>query len=201
MATEDAPPRSLTPEYSVMSYEVATTSIIYGLPPHEQGQILQRYRGLYRGQAARYPQSDSDHGSPTFHALNMMYDLACQYLKNMHAVDVQDTQADSDSDEDSIFSNDDPPPPLLPLSSSSGEASLVASSPGTDLPTTPLGTANASAEVHGLRIIGVHGTRDVQCDCTNRLHSVYARRDVFAFCDHEGNVVIKKLKTVLLPLN
>ncbi|KAJ7079049.1 hypothetical protein C8R43DRAFT_1143318 [Mycena crocata] len=56
--------------------------------------------------------------------------------------------------------------------------------------------------IHSLRIISLeNGTQDVQCDCRNGEHSAYTRSAAYAFTDEEGNVIIKKKKTRLIPLN
>ncbi|KAJ7774634.1 hypothetical protein DFH07DRAFT_767310 [Mycena maculata] len=56
---------------------------------------------------------------------------------------------------------------------------------------------------HNLRtqIISIHGIKNVQCSCDDSKHSQHTRRDAFTFTDAAGHVVIKKLKTLSLPLN
>ncbi|KAJ7084883.1 hypothetical protein B0H15DRAFT_951368 [Mycena belliarum] len=55
---------------------------------------------------------------------------------------------------------------------------------------------------HSLRIISLdEGVRDVLCDCADGEHSAYVRSRAYAFPDAIGNVVVKKSKTLLWPLN
>ncbi|KAJ7847057.1 hypothetical protein B0H13DRAFT_2362610 [Mycena leptocephala] len=249
MSTEKE--RSPTPSSRVLSYEVRTTTIIYGLPPSEQQRILKRYRGLFHEHAAKRTCQMADQ-------VNLTYDLACQYYKNVHALDLRGTHTDSD---DSLFSDDDEgPPPLIPFGArcealTDSDAAPNTSSGATTDPISPwnagrnlfwdslgLGLSAATnsstqrtdgeiterawadmnppnvvremgpsfrascvdgtaTEVHKLEIINVHGIRNVECDCTDGLHSVYRYYVSHAFVDQDGDVVIKKSKTRLLPLN
>ncbi|KAJ7934589.1 hypothetical protein B0H13DRAFT_2305697 [Mycena leptocephala] len=258
MLTDAEPPRSFMPDLKILSYEVATTSIIYGLLPFEQERVLNSHRGLFHLEAAK---NKCVFGVGT-------YNLCCQYYKNVQVLDTVGTHTDS---EDSLFESDDEGmPPLLPVEPS--EAGSDAASPKaalaepntsntalpasaeapwatarnlywaslginasatTDAPSsTPftecefsehqwaeisLGvtrgmapgfcrsvdqeTTAADAEVHQVRIISLRGVRDVECACQDGLHGVHRRRQTFAFRDTDGNVVIKKSKTLLLPLN
>ncbi|KAJ7689750.1 hypothetical protein B0H16DRAFT_1752808 [Mycena metata] len=53
---------------------------------------------------------------------------------------------------------------------------------------------------HRLKIHTRTGIRNVYCRCTNGKHSAFERRQLYAFPDGEGNIVIKKSKNLLLPL-
>ncbi|KAJ6542987.1 hypothetical protein B0H19DRAFT_1268175 [Mycena capillaripes] len=121
MSTEEEPSVPV-PDSCVISYEVATTSILYGLPAAYQHQILRQYRGLFHQQAASTPCQYSD--------LNIAYNLNCQYYQNLHALEIRGTH--TDSGDDSIFSTD-ALPPLEPVSASSDEGSPAAG----DLPAPP----------------------------------------------------------------
>ncbi|KAJ7796571.1 hypothetical protein B0H13DRAFT_2392561 [Mycena leptocephala] len=250
----------VTPSSRVLSYEVWTTTIIYGLPPSEQQRILKQYRGLFHEHAAKRTCQMADQ-------VNLTYDLACQYYKNVHALDLRGTHTDSD---DSLFSDDNEgPPPLIPVSPSTGGSILepaaealtdsdAAPNPSSGATIDPISPWNAgrtlfwdslglglsaatnsstqrtdgeiterawadlnppnvvremgpslrascvdgtATEVHKLEIINIHGIRNVECDCTDGLHSVYRYYVSHAFVDQDSDVVIKKSKTRLLPLN
>ncbi|KAJ7811263.1 hypothetical protein B0H13DRAFT_1926826 [Mycena leptocephala] len=293
MSTGEPQPSSPMPHSRVLSYEVATTSIFYGLPPYEQHQILRHYRGLFHEQARN--RECQVGATDAFAETNISYDIGCQYFKNIHALDLQGTHTDSD---DSLFEDDDDdegPPPLIPpwTPDADGPKTTVSSSPdlGADgssaLNTTTtasmpevdgdvslapkIGTAaktmspwnagrnthwsslglglsrpNSPAEAHldpgldggeaterawaelnklpgasgemgpGFRqsvveptggelhkveIVALRGVREVECTCIDGLHSEYGRRQYYAFLDQDGNVVIKNMKTLLLPLN
>ncbi|KAJ7678253.1 hypothetical protein DFH06DRAFT_1317031 [Mycena polygramma] len=265
---------------SVRSYDVATTTVVYGLPAAEQQRVLASYRALWQAQ--------------TEHTLPIVeYDLSCQYWKNVRAMEQHGTH--TDSDDDSIFSSDSVPP-LMSVSPSSSEAppvenaaaahESVGEASATDAqpdsaPATPAGepvgdgqdgeraprrhgqwvwggsagefvsaasllgirrtdgegvergwahqsvdgepietrwanenptwgtsgrqygeyVRSGTSEVHDVRIINLQGVRDVKCDCDDGLHAVYSRRVAHAFIDADGHLVIKKSKTLLLPLN
>ncbi|KAJ7790271.1 hypothetical protein B0H13DRAFT_2394632 [Mycena leptocephala] len=266
--------------YRVLSYEVSTTSIIYSLPPSvprplnyliriDETQILRQYRGLFHEQAAKMEcQHETTHTTRLDKTADLnTYDMACQWFKNIQALDTIDTR--TDSDDDSIFS-DDGPPPLIPVSPSSTGDSPVTSpaaptavsmgepltwNAGCDQHWLDLGlgpnhlaaatqiheeatgrtsappiamdgemverawaalrpreatsemgagfrqSPDSTSKVHTLRIIGLHSVRAGQCDCTDGLHSVHGRREEFAFLDFNGDMVIKKSKTLLFPLS
>jgi hypothetical protein len=42
--------------------------------------------------------------------------------------------------------------------------------------------------------------RVVQCRCLNGKHRLFERRQAYAFEDSLGNIVVKKCKTMILPL-
>ncbi|KAJ6448187.1 hypothetical protein C8R47DRAFT_1085072, partial [Mycena vitilis] len=54
---------------------------------------------------------------------------------------------------------------------------------------------------HKLKIVTMHGVRDVECSCKDGAHSAYQRRTSWAFIDRDGHLVVKSNKTMLLPLN
>ncbi|KAJ7029552.1 hypothetical protein C8F04DRAFT_1187575 [Mycena alexandri] len=55
--------------------------------------------------------------------------------------------------------------------------------------------------VHDLQIIGLYGVRNVLCDCADGKHTIYKRHQEFAYVDSSGDLVVKKSKMLLLPLN
>ncbi|KAJ7666211.1 hypothetical protein DFH06DRAFT_1323340 [Mycena polygramma] len=57
---------------------------------------------------------------------------------------------------------------------------------------------SGNGAVHDIRIITL---RDVKCDCEDGAHAIHARRFAHAFLDADNNLVVKKQKTLLLPLN
>ncbi|KAJ7629628.1 hypothetical protein DFH06DRAFT_1338046 [Mycena polygramma] len=63
------------------------------------------------------------------------------------------------------------------------------------------GDDNGNSNFHRLRIIALRGVRDVECDCIDGAHAEHSRVTQYAFLDSSANVVIKKSKTLLLPLN
>ncbi|KAJ7938261.1 hypothetical protein B0H13DRAFT_2301831 [Mycena leptocephala] len=315
---EEDKPRPRSPDCRVLSYEVATTTVFYGLPPYEQQNILKQNRHLFHEQATgERPAAGLFHAAAASNkcqlgqlgAVNISYDIACQYYKNLHALDIEGTHTyvvhirlrimwslakslgfrDSD---DSIFSDDEGPPPLIPAHSPEpSEAATVpmfttpaetttipaetttipaettnpwnvgwntywssvglgmsrANSPGARMPgddeeeIAPLpaaegtrasglndgefverawaelnlpasasgmgpgshhtGVDDMGTKVHQVRIIALRGVRDVECACTDGLHSGYGRCESYAFLDQDGHVVIKKSKTLLWLLN
>ncbi|KAJ7749883.1 hypothetical protein B0H16DRAFT_1460913 [Mycena metata] len=54
---------------------------------------------------------------------------------------------------------------------------------------------------HRLKILTRTGIRHVHCRCRNGLHSNYERRHAYAFSDGDGNIVVKKSKSLLLRLS
>jgi len=58
-----------------------------------------------------------------------------------------------------------------------------------------------ASAVNVAQIIGIHGVRNVSCDCVDGKHSSFERCRSYAFQDYEGNVVVKQSKAMLLPLN
>ncbi|KAJ7670943.1 hypothetical protein DFH06DRAFT_1125228 [Mycena polygramma] len=59
-------------------------------------------------------------------------------------------------------------------------------------------TLYGTGDVHNLRIVSIHGVREVKCDCTDGLHTIYEHKHAFAFCGRDGDLIIKKGKTSLL---
>ncbi|KAJ7733220.1 hypothetical protein DFH07DRAFT_780664 [Mycena maculata] len=234
-----------SPDITAISYDVSTTSIVYGLPELERQRLLRQYRANFHAAA---------HSS----TCQVTYGLACQYLKNMHEVQKAATDLASESDRDSIISDDSGPPLLEPR-----EASPIADIPPFHVPsmTAPSATTTDGEQVekwyeywtnkvdgfgewgipgsllgdfrgghtdgegieqawasvgrqqtddgnlddgtvdsHHLRIISLHGICDVDCTCHDGRHSKYTRREAYAFADEAGHVVVKKSKTLLLPL-
>ncbi|KAJ7039473.1 hypothetical protein C8F04DRAFT_1254752 [Mycena alexandri] len=53
---------------------------------------------------------------------------------------------------------------------------------------------------HRLKIFTRTGVRHIRCRCTNGRHSSFERRQAYAFPDGNGNIVVKKSKSLLLPL-
>ncbi|KAJ6457329.1 hypothetical protein C8R45DRAFT_1110581 [Mycena sanguinolenta] len=213
----DEPMASADAATTVLAYHKATTSVIYGLPPFEEYQILNAYNVRFTAEAVRS-------GDRPF----VTYDLCCQFYQNLHAI--EDTNSHTDSD-DSIFGADDPDndcmPMLEPLSPSSTENETEAASSA--VPTTVLSgfvpasriwaAANADGEgverdwtsgasqamqtesasgekkdgsVHLIWLITLHGARDVDCDCEDGQHATHVQHQVYAFRDPDGNLVIKK---------
>lgn len=90
----------------------------------------------------------------------------------------------------------------LPCSIRVGEAGEIigpetaAESAAEALSSTPISVPRGPG--HVLRIIGVHGTREVLCHCRNNKHRGFERRRVYAFTDEHGNLVIKKARALLL---
>ncbi|KAJ7766825.1 hypothetical protein B0H16DRAFT_1717165 [Mycena metata] len=58
-----------------------------------------------------------------------------------------------------------------------------------------------SGPVHELQILSLFGNREVKCNCADGKHAVYERHQEFAYVNRNGDVVIKKSQTLLLPLN
>ncbi|KAJ7062989.1 hypothetical protein B0H15DRAFT_958744 [Mycena belliarum] len=218
---------------TVITYEVSTTSIIRGLPPVEQQRIVRSYRAKLFG-------GPHDPSCPDL----LSYDLSCQYLKNLDALEKGGPHTDSDSELD--VSDDSGPPPLLSATPSDVGSPVMGGErtglPSADAPgATPAGFIPASTlgrtdgehierewarvfvptpglrmgegyrshylysdapDAHDLRIVSLlhKSQEDVCCDCRDGRHSVYTRVHVYAFLDVNGDVVVKKAKTKLLPL-
>jgi hypothetical protein len=60
--------------------------------------------------------------------------------------------------------------------------------------------SHQSRQLNTTQIWSSRGVRNVKCDCTDGRHAVYERRVVYAFKDHNGDVVVKKSKMRLLAL-
>ncbi|KAJ7820052.1 hypothetical protein B0H13DRAFT_2378047 [Mycena leptocephala] len=59
-----------------------------------------------------------------------------------------------------------------------------------------------TADIHIFRILSLHGgVRDIECDCMDGQHAAFSWRTAYAFRDNDGNVVVKKSQTLLLPMN
>ncbi|KAJ7868658.1 hypothetical protein B0H13DRAFT_2351304 [Mycena leptocephala] len=132
MASQSEEPSVRAPVARVLAYEVATTAIIYGLPPSEQAKLLRDYRRDFQSAADLHRGEEFPHDAyelryrTDFHlaaaqqtcqlAPHNSYDLACQYLKNVHAAALEGTHTDSD---DSLFDSDcESMPPLIPATPS-----------------------------------------------------------------------------------
>ncbi|KAJ6503177.1 hypothetical protein C8R47DRAFT_1210453 [Mycena vitilis] len=112
------------PPITVFSYNVRTTHVITGLPHAHEQQVLSQYRSLFHEQEQEHERSvPSAQYAPwtAYGDLNTTYDITCQYLQNLHTMEVRGTHTDSD-DDDSIFSVDPDMPPLDPAESSSPSA-------------------------------------------------------------------------------
>ncbi|KAJ7729516.1 hypothetical protein DFH07DRAFT_781909 [Mycena maculata] len=105
-----------SPDITTISYEVSTTSIVYGLLEVERHRLLRQYRANFHAAA---------HSSPC----QVTYNLACQYLKNVHEVQKAAADLASKSDQDSIIFNDSGPPLLEPR-----EASPITGIPPSHVP-------------------------------------------------------------------
>ncbi|KAJ6501535.1 hypothetical protein C8R47DRAFT_1067862 [Mycena vitilis] len=127
MATEnEQSPAPIT----VFSYNVRTTHVITGLPRAHEQQVLSQYRSLFHEQEQEHqlPVPSAQYAPWTAYGdLNTTYDITCQYLQNLHTMEVRaDLSAFRDSDDDdSIFSVDPEMPPLDPVESSSPAAAAV----------------------------------------------------------------------------
>ncbi|KAJ7664349.1 hypothetical protein DFH06DRAFT_1127794 [Mycena polygramma] len=255
----DAPPDS---QYScaVLPCGDNPCDVRASIHSNEQQRLLRQYRARW--------QEQTDFAAPIIH-----YELTCQYLKNVRAMQERGSHTDSDDDNadgDSIISDDDVPPlvpvepsdpgspidcegpppsqtpPSSPPPSSQGPAFFCRACPsdgegverawamGSEAAHKPeehgFVTASAfmrdgepleadwasvnpsfpvqaefrhsgSAAVHDVQIISLQGTRDVKCDCDDGTHAVYTHRVSHAFLDADGHLVIKKSKTLLIPLN
>ncbi|KAJ6488305.1 hypothetical protein C8R47DRAFT_1216109 [Mycena vitilis] len=119
---------------TVVSYSVSTTHIISGLPPSHQKQVLSQYRTLFHDRSEPKPVlPGSFHTALHYHSdVNATYDLSCQYLSNLHAMQVRGTHTDSEG-EDSLFSSDDEMPPLADATTSSAPSPTLGPTPA--LPT------------------------------------------------------------------
>ncbi|KAJ7174315.1 hypothetical protein C8R46DRAFT_1214525 [Mycena filopes] len=53
---------------------------------------------------------------------------------------------------------------------------------------------------HHITIISRNGPQNLCCRCHDGEHSRFERRQAFAFPDREGNIVVKKSKSLLLPV-
>ncbi|KAJ7065915.1 hypothetical protein B0H15DRAFT_958488 [Mycena belliarum] len=212
-------------DVKVISYRVSTATTISGLPPDERYKVVRAYRARLYDQVA-------DSSAPEL----LMYDLSCQYYKNMHALEVANTPH-TDS-EDSDDSDPEGPPPLEPrviasdIADRDGEgvertwvgdrrwSSLPIGKTGGEEPEQAWSNMNPPAsstlkmgegdrrnilddggDIHTLRIISFcDGVRDVKCDCQDGRHSAYERRRVYAFANEQGDVIVRKTKTMLLHL-
>ncbi|KAK7028482.1 hypothetical protein R3P38DRAFT_3190077 [Favolaschia claudopus] len=63
------------------------------------------------------------------------------------------------------------------------------------------GASETPSPRHLLRIIALKGYRDVDCGCTDGTHDEHRVRKSFAFNANDGTVVVKTMRTMLLPLN
>ncbi|KAJ7715174.1 hypothetical protein DFH07DRAFT_785649 [Mycena maculata] len=196
---------------------LTTTSIVYGLPEVERARLVRQYRTDFHAAAHNRP-------------CQLSYDLACQYLKNLH--EVQKASADLGYEsEDSIISNDSSEPPPLESASTSpvivevpaslhipsssaaprdaretkdvelwyaywgkkvdgfGEwglpgslmTGLTTDGKGAEWAWASVGSGSSdnvqaggidgSVDSHHLRIISLHGIRDLDCTCPDGKHA------------------------------
>ncbi|KAJ7665344.1 hypothetical protein DFH06DRAFT_1127668 [Mycena polygramma] len=308
-------PQQTPKRETLVSYNVRTTHIISGLPFTDQQQLLKKYRSLFHERDEPVPVVPGvwHTAMRNHHDVNTSYDLSCQYLRNVHAMEQKGTHTDSDeeADDDSLFSSDDEMPPLEeatpstgapspvlvpvlpdtwgtgasdnanvtdananvndantanaanaaanvndanaaanddakatadaddanadppvpdlhPWSSSArwknywqsirtlqnrghqdgeygerawshtdgegierawGEANTLPSSARQMGPGFRRTTIDGTSEIHHIRIVSSYGVRDVSCDCTDNLHTVYEDRRAYAFLDMDGNVM------------
>ncbi|KAK7017443.1 hypothetical protein R3P38DRAFT_3202001 [Favolaschia claudopus] len=54
---------------------------------------------------------------------------------------------------------------------------------------------------HGLRLVSVFGWRDVRCACTDGKHGDHTRKEECAFPAHDGTLVVRTMRTEVIPLN
>ncbi|KAJ7661511.1 hypothetical protein DFH06DRAFT_1129609 [Mycena polygramma] len=138
---QDQSPVPEPEEEKLCLYSVTTTHVIAGLPPSvlstqrdyvlltppqsdQANKLFRHYRGVFHAGEQTFPPAGLFHTAMhiprcPYADLNTTYDITCQYLKNLHAMDVKGTHTDSDDEDgDSIFSDEDEIPPLEPVSPS-----------------------------------------------------------------------------------
>ncbi|KAJ7649152.1 hypothetical protein DFH06DRAFT_1135394 [Mycena polygramma] len=117
MSSEELSPDASSPE-TLQSYDVATTSVLYGLTSAQQQEVLRKYRMGW--------QRENGFAEPV-----LRYDLTCQYYKNVRAMEQRGSHTDSDEDEDSIISDSDSSHPSMPPLQSTAASTTDSPSPGT----------------------------------------------------------------------
>ncbi|KAJ6450453.1 hypothetical protein C8R47DRAFT_1230270 [Mycena vitilis] len=243
------------PPATVQSYDVSTTTVLYGLTPKQQEEFLQVYRERWQTRPEHtLPLNDSDSDEDSIFSIDPDMPALASVSPSTagspmqcappplpvvgalpptpagEAASLMPTAAPEIPD---IVNKDRPaedaaapsaPPSVtgepgaagfvcastLPRFRCDGEA--VESTWGETAEWAGWGrefspgarhsfVSSGSAEVHDVRIIGLRGVRDVKSDCDDGLYDVYAYRAAHAFIAVDGNLVIKKTKSLLFPLN